>query len=259
MQEETTVDAKSLLERMQSVERGLLELKSSKLSPFIQTEILTRLEDLEGEMKEQKVKFNVHLETEALLRKHDHDEVQKKEELEIDTPSQAEISTSEVSLSTENRTKVVSCYEVCSIRLSLSGLQDTKDETTQIDVEKANPLEAETVTSTEQLDDFGHRLTQMESRLSAHEATFKDTFSRLEVESNFIQSHLMRGRLGNDSLHLQKQQSTANERQEKSLKELTKQISNKEHITYSDHEVLASKVDALEQMLEHQGQLLKCK
>lgn len=119
LQEATTIDAKSLLERMQSVERGLLELKSSKLSPFTQTEILTRLDDLSVELKEQRVQFKVHLETEALLRKNDFDEVQKKQELEMSTPSQADAIPSELSLSTESCTKVVSCYEVCSIRLFL--------------------------------------------------------------------------------------------------------------------------------------------
>lgn len=109
LQEETTVDAKSLLERMQSVERGLLELKSSKLSPFTQTEILTRLDDLTEELKEQKVQLKVHLETETLRRKHDLDEVQRKQAVQMDTLLQAASIPSKVSLSTQSYSKPVSC------------------------------------------------------------------------------------------------------------------------------------------------------
>lgn len=49
----TLLESHSILGRLKKVEEGLTELRTSKLSPFVQAEILERLDALEMQMKKQ--------------------------------------------------------------------------------------------------------------------------------------------------------------------------------------------------------------
>lgn len=98
MQEQDTsvVDSRNLLERMQSVEQGLMNLKTSKLSPFTQSEVLDRLEQLEKKMKEQRIQFETHLEKEAMKKQMAEN---KLSESFIDAPSPKESISASLEIS----------------------------------------------------------------------------------------------------------------------------------------------------------------
>ena len=61
-QEVTYEEMKSKLERLRATEEQLAELKHSKLSPFVQAEVLERIDRLEVALREQSRHWNVKLE-----------------------------------------------------------------------------------------------------------------------------------------------------------------------------------------------------
>eukprot|EP00210_Caulerpa_lentillifera_P004878 g4655.t2 len=173
LQDETSIDAKSLLERMQSLERGLLELKSSKLSPFSQAEILTRLDDMAEALKDQKLQLQIHMETVALQRKNDLEKAQKPRDLEINAITQTDdVGAEGNSPLTSPRTEGI----IFTIEES-----EADEERNEQSFKGSIQLDEETKAHRQQWEEFVRRVAEMEFRLSAHETAVKYSLSKLEV------------------------------------------------------------------------------